>query len=122
MLIICNSIQSKELEPLNQYFDLKTIRLSALKAQKGLGDSISSPVKNSQVIKIYLTGKPAGRACFLLFTKSGDVIPLILRLKKEKKIGENMSLQNPELTKLLAKNIKIALHDIKADNYEEFEL
>ena len=43
-------------------------------------------------------------------------------LKKDKKIGENMSLQNAKFKDLLAKNIKLALSDIKNDNFEEIDL
>ena len=122
MLIICKSIQIKELKPLEHYFDIKAIKSAAIKAQKGLGDIISSPIKNSHIIKIYLTGKPAGRICFLIFTKQGDIVPLILRLKKDKKIGKNMSIQNSSFKKILKKNIKLALNDIKTDKYTEIEL
>ncbi len=119
MIIICKSIQEKELKPLEKYFDIQAIKKAALKAKNGLGEVLPATVENSHVVKIYLTGKPAGRVCFLILLAEGDVVPLVLRLKKDKKIGENMSMQNTAFKQFLEKNIKLVLRDIESGEYVE---
>ena len=46
----------------------------------------------------------------------------MLRMKKDKKIGTNMSAQNPKFLKILKKNNAKIIEDLKNNNYEEFDL
>ena len=123
MLILCHSLVKRELKPLRHYFSLISLREAARKAQSGLGEDLSSPLPNSKAVKVYLTSRSgAGRVVFLLFLSSGDCIPVILRLKKDKEIGENMSMKNERFKKLLAQNVRYAIEDIALNNYEELDI
>ena len=46
----------------------------------------------------------------------------MVRLKNDKKIGENMSIENSKFKKTLDKNLALLMKDIENDDYEEFEL
>ena len=124
MILICRSILKKELNPLKDYFSMEVVIESILKARKGLGEEIKgSPMKNSKLVKVYLTGKRgAGRVVHLLLVNKNHWIPLVLRLKKDKQVGENISIHNPAFKKLLEKNIDLVLEDLKNGDYKSLSL
>jgi hypothetical protein len=53
---------------------------------------------------------------------NGKIVPLLIRLKKDKKLGMNMSANNPHVVDQLNKNLDRVLMDIENGNFEEFEL
>ena len=46
----------------------------------------------------------------------------MIRLKNDKKIGANMTVQNPNFVKTLDKNLDIILDDLQKGKYEELDL
>ena len=127
MLRICNSILKKELEPLFNNFSLEDIIKSAQKVKKGLGISFGkSYFPQTQSIKLKLTGKGgAGRIIYLVTIKEGkrDVVYLVmLKLKKDKKFGENLSLKNEVVKREYHKNLDLIISDIKAKEFKEYEI
>jgi shikimate 5-dehydrogenase len=127
MLRICNSIFKKELEPLFKNFSLEDIIKAARKVKKGLGVSLGkSDFPNTQSIKFKLTGKGgAGRAIYLVTIKEGkrDVVYLaMVKLKKDKKFGENLSLKNKEVKKEYHKNLDLIINDIKSKEFKDYKI
>jgi hypothetical protein len=120
-LIITASIKKSELKPLANIFSIKPIKSAARKVARGLGKTIKNT--NHQFIKIPITSpSAAGRSLFLLQINSQKIILIMLRMKKDKKIGTNMSAQNPKFLKILKKNNAKIIEDLKNNNYEEFDL
>ncbi|MFH1534003.1 MAG: hypothetical protein ABID64_03660 [Nitrospirota bacterium] len=123
--ILTASIRKAEFEPLQKIFSLEVIKIAARKCLEGLGTKIKSSKKISSTIlkKIPLTGTGgAGRATFLLQIVEDRAILVMLRLKNDKKVGENMSVNNTKFKKVFDKNLDLLMDDIKNDDYEEFEL
>lgn len=124
-LILTASIRKAEFEPLQQIFPLEIIKIAAKKCLEGLGTKIKSSTKISSTIlkKIPLTSTGgAGRATFLLQIVDNNAILVMIRLKNDKKVGENMSIDNPRLKKVFDKNLALLFNDIEHDDYEEFGL
>jgi hypothetical protein len=123
MLIICNSFRLKEMDPMKDHFSFNVIKFTAKKIKDGLGITLPSLIKNTQLKKISLTGTTgAGRIIFLLEMETGQVIPIMVRLKKDKSIGQNMSFRNKRFVNAIEKNIKLAIQDMENGKYEEYEL
>lgn len=124
-LLLTASIRKAEFEPLQKTFPLEVIKIAAQKCLDGLGTNIKSPNKISSTIlkKIPITSTGgAGRAMFLLQVVDDKAILIMLRLKNDKKIGENMAIDNPRFKKVFEKNLALLTEDIKNDDYEEFEI
>lgn len=124
-LILTASIRKAEFEPLQKTFPLDVIKIAAKKCLEGLGIKIKSSTKISSTIlkKIPLTSTGgAGRATFLLQIVDNNAILVMLRLKNDKKVGENMSIDNPKFKKVFDKNLSLLINDIEHDDYEEFGL
>lgn len=57
-----------------------------------------------------------------LVTESQKVVPVLIRLKKDKVFGMNMAMNNAKVVDQLTKNVHRILDDIEAEEYEEFPL
>ena len=112
MRIIIPKTSERELKTVSKYFSEIQIKKAAQKAYKGLGSNIPTSMK-----KIYLTSNSvAGRALFLV-KKEKEVVVLVLIRVKNDRVGENMSYQNPEFSKILDKNLPLILEDIEKGDY-----
>ena len=120
MLLICNSILEKELKTLENYFSIKDIVKAYEKAKWWLWNIIKwSPFKKTILRKIYITSKWwAWRIVFLLVISKNIITPVILRLKKDKLIWDNLSIKNKKFEKLLNNNLDLIFSDIKSKNFE----
>ena len=124
-LIITASIKKVEFEPAKSIFDLDIIKTAAKKSLEGLGDTIksSNKIPSTCLKKVYLTSSSgAGRVIFLLKLNSGKSVLVMIRQKQDKKIGANMTVQNPNFVKALDKNLDIILDDLQKGKYEELDL
>lgn len=124
-LIITNSIAKAEFEPLKKVFGLEIIKSAARKSLQGLGDSIKSSFKipATSLSKIYLTSSgSAGRAIFLLQINKEKSVLVMIRTKKDKQIGVNMTIKNPGFQKVLDKNLSLIIADLERGRYSEYEI
>ena len=124
-LIITASIKKVEFEPAKNIFDLDIIKTAAKKSLEGLGDTVksSNKIPSTCLKKVYLTSSSgAGRVIFLLKLNSGKSVLVMIRQKQDKKIGANMTVQNPNFVKALDKNLDIILDDLQKGKYEELDL
>jgi len=46
----------------------------------------------------------------------------MIRMKNDKQIGSNMTVQNPKFKKALDKNLSLILKDLKYGDYKEYFL
>lgn len=114
MLVICNSILKREIEPIQRHFSIEDIRKAAIKAKHGLAVSISGPhLSGSRLLKLYLTGRASpGRMILLFQVHKQWYIPALIRLKNDKKIGENMTVKNPFFKNRLLQNLLFIKQDL----------
>ncbi len=120
-IILCHSILKKEINPLIEYFSRGDVKKYAEKAARGLGTEIKGPlIPNTKLVKVYMTGKRgAGRMIVLIYIKRDYYLPIIVRLKKDKIVGMNLSKENQSFQNLLNKNLNSIEKDLKERNFEE---
>ncbi|MFA5842221.1 MAG: hypothetical protein WC882_00880 [Candidatus Gracilibacteria bacterium] len=124
-LIITHSIQRIEFEVLQKTFSLEVIKAGAKKSLQGLGNDIksSSKIPSTCLKKIHLTSTGgAGRVIFLLQIGIQKSVLVMIRMKNDKQIGSNMTVQNPKFKKALDKNLSLILKDLKYGDYKEYFL
>jgi len=121
MLILSRYIAKHELRSLRQYFSIEDLIDGAKKVIKGLGQQIS-PYKNHKsfsFFKVRIGSSVKGR--MIVFVVSNKkVVPLLIRLKKDKKMGMNMSANNPDIVAQIDKNLTQVISDIESGDFEEF--
>lgn len=57
-----------------------------------------------------------------LVTENKKVVPVLIRLKKDKIFGMNMAMNNPEVVNQINKNMDRIFDDFSKREYEEFSL
>ena len=123
-LIITSSIRKAELDPIQDVFDLKIIKIAAKKALQGLGKEIksASKIRGTVLKKVNITSSNgAGRVIFLLKVSSEKSVLVMARSKNDKQVGANMSVQNKKFKNLLNRNLDMILEDLEEGLFEEFE-
>ena len=122
LLILTNSFLKKEFKPLKKYYSINDIAKTALKA-KIKPDSLSPlGYKNGRLLKLRVTNKASGRMAVYAFTGNNWIIPIVLRLKKDKIFGENLAINNKKAKNLILKMLDLAMDDIEKKNYIKIEL
>ena len=120
MLILSDYIVKHELKPLRGYFGLEDLQNGAKKVVNGLGQEVSFS-KGYKFFKVRIGGKVKGR--MIVFVVAGKkVVPLLIRLKKDKKMGMNMSANNPDVVRQVDQNLEKVIEDIEQGNFQEFEV
>lgn len=116
MLVICNSIQRKEIKPLERYFSIEDIKQGIRKVEKGLATEISGiKMPGSRLFKVYLTGKHGhGRMSVIFKVVLNWYIPVLIRLKTDR-VGKNMTKNNPAFLQALSKNIDLIAEDLEQE-------
>lgn len=120
-IILCHSILKKEIKPLIKYFSTGDIKKYAEKVKKGLGVEIKgSNIPNAKLVKVYMTGeRGAGRMIVLIYVRKNYYLPVIIRLKKDKVVGMNLSKGNRAFQELLDENLNLIGKDLRERNFEE---
>ena len=118
MLLLSHFVAQYELKP----FSLQDVLVGAEKVLKKLTIEVKSPVKLAGVkfFKVRIGSKTKGRMIVFMIVESGQVIPILIRFKKDKIFGINMTMNNPRVVKQIKHNLDRVLGDIKHGRYEEF--
>ena len=120
MLILSDYIVKHELNPLKGQLGRKDLAIGARKVLSGLGQGLNFR-KGYRFFKVRIGSKTKGR--MIVFVVAGKkVVPLLVRLKKDKKVGMNMSANNPYVLKQIDKNLENVIRDIEKGNFQEFEV
>ncbi|MEK7183287.1 MAG: hypothetical protein AAB776_01490 [Patescibacteria group bacterium] len=124
-LLIAATVRAKEYESLSRKITFEILKAAARKSLEGLGVTIKSSRKQAGTLlkKVYIT-TPSGaaRVIFLIQIDADKAILVMLRLKTDKQIGSNMTVDNPDFRKVLERNIESIVRDIKSHRYEIFEI
>lgn len=124
MLILTSYIAKHEFEPLQKFFSIDDLLNSARKVLKGLGQQVT-PLKSAhgyRFFKVRIGSGSKGRMIVIVISKNNKIVPLLIRLKKDKKFGMNMSAQNPNVVAQVEKNLEHVINDIEQKQFKEFDL
>jgi hypothetical protein len=123
MLILTSYIEEHELKPLKKYFDINDLRVGAKKVLDGLGQQIHLPTfdRHYQYYKVRIGNTVKGRMIVFMMTENKKIVPLLIRLKKDKKYGMNMSQSNPFVVTQIDKNLKSVITDIKDGKFKQYD-
>ena len=122
MLIITEYIKKNELKAVAKYFTLKDIKKSIQKVESSGIEMAHFGYKNCKVIKVRIGSKPLGRMIVYIQVKQNYIFPVILRLKKDKIFGENLSLQNKKAEQKIIYNLEKIFDDLKNNRYEKYDI
>ena len=122
MLLLTKYIAKHELAPLSRFIDLEDLLDGAEKALKGLATEVKAPsnARGFRFFKIRVGKRNGARMIVFLVTETQKVVPVLIRLKKDKVFGMNMAMNNEKVVDQLTKNVYRILDDIEAEEYEEF--
>lgn len=124
MLILTQYISKHELKPLRKYFSVDDLVEGANKVVKGLGQQIkpAKDHKDFKFFKVRIGSSVKGRMIVFVVSSNSKVVPLLIRLKKDKQIGMNMAANNPLVADQVERNLAHVINDIENGKYEEFLL
>lgn len=122
MLILTDYISKHELERLERYITISDILKGAQKVLKGLAVEIKASAPDFRFFKVRISRHNAGRMVVFLVTASQKVVPLLIRLKKDKIFGMNMAMNNPMVVTQIDTNLDRVLEDIQNKKFKEFPL
>lgn len=122
MLLLTKYIAKHELAPLSRFVDLEDVLDGAEKALKGLATEVKAPsnARAFRFFKVRIGQRNGARMIVFLVTESQKVVPVLIRLKKDKIFGTNMSANNSEVVSQLNKNMDRIIDNIQKEEYEEF--
>lgn len=119
MLIITNSFLKKELKPLSRYYTIQDIKKTVAKINTSAIYLAHLGYKYGKLLKMRMAHKVAGRLIVYVFVKKNIITPIILRLKKDKIFGENLSLNNKRGKELILKMLDLVIDDINNERYQK---
>lgn len=120
MLVLSDYIFKRELKPLEKHLSLEDLLVGAKKVLKGLGQEVAFS-GDYRFFKVRIGSRVKGR--MIVFAVAGKkVVPLLIRLKKDKQIGMNMAASNPMVVKKVKQNLENVIGDIEKGNFREFEI
>lgn len=124
MLIITQYLARHELKPLRKYFSLKDVLDGANKVIKNLAIEISPPksLPGFRFFKVRVGRKIKGRMIVFMLVANRKIVPVLIRLKKDKIFGLNMSMNNLNVIAQINNNLVHILEDIKNHKYQEMDL
>ena len=125
MLILTQYIAKHEFRPLDRFLNIDDILEGATKVSKGLATQIKSPSKTTpgfKFFKVRIGKKNNARMIVFIVTGNKKIVPVLIRLKKDKLFGMNMAMNNQKVVDQMNKNMDNILTDIDNKQFEEFEI
>ena len=120
-IIITESFAQREMRPLKKYYTIHNIIKTVRKMQ-------CSPIRLShfgysdgELLKLRMAHKVAGRLIVYVFRQGTLVVPILMRLKKDKLIGENLAVKNKKAKHLIISALDQTMIDIKTKKYKRLD-
>lgn len=122
MLILSQYIAKHEFKPLSRFLKLDDLLDGARKVIKGLAVETKPPrdLSGFRFFKVRIGKRNGARMIVFMLTEKQKVVPVLIRLKKDKIFGMNMAMNNPAVVDKISKNLEKILSDIKEHHYQEF--
>lgn len=124
MLVLTRTIARHELKPLDRFLTFHDVLEGARKVYRGLGIEVKPPSSLSRIrfYKIRIGKKNNARMIIFMQTENNKMVPVLIRLKKDKIFGMNMSMNNSAVIAQINKNLVGIFDDIRKKDYQEFSL
>lgn len=122
MLVLTQYIAKHEFKPLSRYITLADVLSGARKVLKGLAVETKSPASLTgyRFFKTRIGNRSSARMIVFVVAGNDKIVPVLIRLKKDKIFGMNMAMNNPHVVSQINKNLSNILTDIENHDYEEF--
>lgn len=122
MLILTQYIAKHEFKPLRRFLNLDDLLDGARKVMKGLAIETKPPqsLPGFRFFKVRIGKRNGARMIVFIVIESRKVVPVLIRLKKDKIFGVNMAMNNPQVVEKINKNLDQILSDMKNMAYQEF--
>ena len=122
MVVLTKYIARHELEPLKRLVNIDDILDGANKVIKGLAVETKAPrdLRGCRFFKVRNGKRNNARMMVFVITENKKVVPVLIRLKKDKVFGVNMAMNNPIVIEQMNKNLNHILDDLKKKQYQEF--
>lgn len=122
MLILTHYIAKHEFAPLRRFLGLDDLLDGARKIIKGLAVETKSPrrLPGFRFFKVRIGKRDGARMIVFIVSGNNKVVPILIRLKKDKIFGMNMAMNNPKVVAEINKNLDKILDDMKNIAYQEF--
>ncbi len=118
-LILTESFLKRELKPLKKYYSIEDIKKTTKKISPSSIRLSNLGYKGGELIKLRITSRAVGRIIVYVFKQKDLVVPIVLRLKKDKIFGENLSLNNKKAKMLILGMMDRIMKDINKGNYQK---
>ncbi len=119
ILILTKSFLQKEYKLIKKYYSLEDIKkaVNKLRGQKVRLSNLG--YTGGELFKLRMVHKVAGRLIVFMYKQKNLVIPIVIRLKKDKVFGENLSMNNKKAKILILNSLDSAIEDIDQGNFEK---
>lgn len=124
MIIVSDFIAKHELKPLEQRLSMKDIIVGCRKVSANLAIEIKPPAKlsSARFFKVRIGKHTKARMIVFIVMDNQNIVPLLIRQKKDKIWGMNMSANNPQVIAQLKFNLDNVIEDIKNKRFKEIHL
>ena len=124
MVVLTQYVSRHELAPLWRYLTLEDVLAGSQKVSQGLAVTTKPPrpLPGFRFYKVRLGKQQSARMIVFVVLENKKIVPLLIRLKKDKLLGMNLAMNNPALVRALNKNLDQVLNDIERKNYQEFPI
>ena len=119
MIILTQSFLQKEFKQVKKHYTIEDIKKSIEKIDTSADTLSDLGYKNGKLMKLRVANKVSGRLVVYVFVKTNLVVPVVVRLKKDKIFGENLSMENKKAKALIVKMLDLAIVDIENGNYKK---
>jgi len=116
-LILTESFLRKELKPLKKYYSIEDIKKTTKKISPSSIRLSNLGYNGGELMKLRITSRAVGRIIVYVYKQKDLVVPVVLRLKKDKIIGENLALNNKKAKSLILDMMDRIMNDISSGNY-----
>ena len=116
-LILTESFLKRELKPLKKYYSVEDIKKTIKKISSSSIRLSNLGYKDGELMKLRITSRVVGRIIVYVYKQKDLVIPMVLRLKSDKIIGENLALNNKKAKSLILDMMNRITGDISKNDY-----
>jgi len=119
IIVLTKSFLQKEFKKVKKCYTTEDIKKTIEKIDTSADILSNNGYKNGKLMKLRMASKTQGRLIIYVFTKRDLIIPIVVRLKKDKIFGKNLSLENKKAKTLIIKMLDLAVADIENDDFEK---
>jgi len=104
---------------LKKYYTIEDIKKTTKKISPSSIRLSNLGYKEGELMKLRITSRTVGRIIVYVYKQKDLVIPVVLRLKKDKIIGENLALNNTKAKSAILDMMDRIMNDISNGDYKK---